>query len=224
MNIITGKLVSTGTEYKGTKGFPVNVTELSVNDRPVELKATGAMAQRVQALLDEAEPGVIVRAVAVPVFRTYEKDGELRSIYDMEITDIQLLGAIGTQESTFSLQGFIKDIEAKPGKKGNFYIGRVTNIAYDREGNVIENADIEVTINDDLVPLWQAALGKLAIVGGRFSGYKNDKGNIWPRWYADTLSGVMDVPSWLESYAPATAAAPAAPVAAPAVAPATPTF
>lgn len=215
---VTAPIKQVTTEYRGSSNFTVTTVQVELGnngrERPLELRANGSEGDRVAATLGDAPVGAYVTLIARPAFREYNE----KTYFDLEIVDTMLQGSFGSVDTGFRLQGFVSSITAKEGANGTFYIGNVNMVAFGREG-VVPNAAVDMLINEELLPAWQAALNKYAIVSGTVSGYQASNGRVYPRFAAQGISGVTEVPTWLNEYAPESAA-PVAPAAAAGVAPA----
>jgi hypothetical protein len=209
---ITAPLAEVNTEYRGTNNFTVTQVRVDLGrERQLELRANGPEGDRVAAVLGQAPQGAYVTLFARPVFREYNS----RAYFDLEIVDCVLQGSFGTVDTGFRLQGFVTGVTKKEGPRGPFYVANLTLVAFGRDG-MVPNANVDMTIGEELLPAWQSAVGKYAIVSGTVSGYTAANGRIYPRFAAQGISGIIEVPSWLREHAPQ-AAAPVEPATAVAV-------
>lgn len=198
----TGLIAEVSTELVGrNKDFPVTEIELTVGDKPVRYRAAGRDSDRISTLLGGLPAGTLVRVIGRA--GNFNQSGD-RVYYDVEAVDATIFGNIGTQESKFRLQGALLPLETVDGKKGAFYTGRVGVVDFGRDGHT-GYASVDMTLNDNVVDIWNRSVGKFAIVTGNFYGWKTNEGRIYPRLYAEGIEHVVDAPAFLAPYLPGAA-------------------
>ena len=194
-----GKVTNFSAEFKGSNGFKVAKLEIDVAGKPLEFTATSDNASRIEAYISELPQNTVVEVVGKMVYRA--REGKVYS--DLEMTDVLILGSVGQPAAIFKDQGFIKGLRKVPLKNGNVLnVGVLEVIAFGREGH-IAGATIEVNLNEDAALSWEASVGQLALVKGKVSGRKNERGRVWVSFNADTFQ-VSPIPSYMAEYASVT--------------------